>query len=275
MNTDILRVTLLQTDIAWEDKEQNLHFLRQQLDALRGTTDLIILPETFSTGFTSHVQSLAEPITAATIGTLQQWATQYDVALTGSFLACDDVQLHGEATHYYNRAFFLTPDGCTYYYDKRHLFRLGGEGHSFTAGSQRPVISYRSWNILLQVCYDLRFPVWSRNQNNEYDLLLYMANWPASRRRVWDILLPARAIENQCYVVAVNRVGKDPYCEYCGGSAVISPYGHTLAACADGQEECAGALIDMGELEAFRKKFPVLDDADEFSLTTDYTDLEY
>ena len=159
MNTDILRVTLLQTDIAWEDKEQNLHFLRQQLDALRGTTDLIILPETFSTGFTSHVQSLAEPITAATIGTLQQWATQYDVALTGSFLACDDVQLHGEATHYYNRAFFLTPDGCTYYYDKRHLFRLGGEGHSFTAGSQRPVISYRSWNILLQVCYDLCPPV--------------------------------------------------------------------------------------------------------------------
>lgn len=268
MNTDILRVTLLQTDIAWEDKEQNLHFLRQQLDALRGTTDLIILPETFSTGFTSHVQSLAEPVTAATIGTLQQWATQYDVALTGSFLACDDVQLHGEATHYYNRAFFLTPDGCTYYYDKRHLFRLGGEGHSFTAGSQRPVISYRGWNILLQVCYDLRFPVWSRNQNNEYDLLLYMANWPASRRRVWDILLPARAIENQCYVCGVNRVGTDGNgIAYNGGSICYSPKGEKLISAPDNEVSSLTLSLDKSALLHFRDKFTAWQDADTFTLT--------
>ena len=264
MNTDILRVTLLQTDIAWEDKEQNLHFLRQQLDALRGTTDLIILPETFSTGFTSHVQSLAEPVTAATIGTLQQWATQYDVALTGSFLACDDVQLHGEATHYYNRAFFLTPDGCTYYYDKRHLFRLGGEGHSFTAGSQRPVISYRGWNILLQVCYDLRFPVWSRNRD-DYDAAIYAASWPVPRMGVWETLTKARAIENQCWVIAANRIGRDPYCEYNGGSVIVDACGHAIAGTSDA-EGLVTAELDMEALRDFRRKFPVGRDSDRFTL---------
>lgn len=129
-------------------------------------------------------------------------------------------------------------------------------------------MSFRGVRFLLEVCYDLRFPVWSRNRG-DYDAILYVASWPTPRVEAWKALLRARAIENQCYVIAVNRVGKDPYCEYCGGSAIIDPYGHTLAACTDGQEECAEATVDMEELEAFRKKFPVLDDADDFSLSAD------
>jgi omega-amidase len=161
-----LRVSILQTDIAWENKQDNLRRLREQLETLRGATEIVVLPETFSTGFSMNTDRLAEPVTDKTIATLRQWAAECQIALAGSYISCDEIPVASEDNElsykhpaYYNRAFFLTPEGESYFYDKRHLFRMGHETEHFTAGSQRAVISYRGWNILLLVCYDLRFPV--------------------------------------------------------------------------------------------------------------------
>ena len=162
---------------------------------------------------------------------------------------------------YYNRFYFVKPDGSVSYYDKKHLFTYGGEHHRFTAGSERRVVEFRGVRILLEICYDLRFPVWSRNRG-DYDMILYVASWPSSRVVAWSALLVARAIENQCYVAGVNRVGNDPACEYNGGSAIINPYGERIACCATGEECEVSATIDMEALEAFRCKFPVLNDRD-------------
>ena len=172
-----MRISILQTDIVWENKQENLRRLREKLETLRGTTEIVVLPETFSTGFSMDTASLAEPTTGETIATLRQWSEEYRLALAGSYIACETAS-EGRKPSYYNRAFFLTPEGNTYYYDKRHLFRMGHETEHFTSGNRRPIIRYRGWNILLLVCYDLRFPVWSRNTSNEYDLLIYVANWP-------------------------------------------------------------------------------------------------
>lgn len=180
-----LRVSILQMDIAWENKQDNLRRLREKLEALREATEIIVLPETFSTGFSMNTDTLAEPVTGNTITTLRQWASKYQIAIAGSYIACEENFVSSESnplsyksSTYYNRAFFLTPEGEVYFYDKRHLFRMGNETDNFTAGSRRIIIPYRGWNILLLVCYDLRFPVWSRNTGNEYDLLIYVANWP-------------------------------------------------------------------------------------------------
>ena len=156
----------------------------------------------FSTGFSMQSKILAEPNSGETITTLKQWAAKFQLAICGSYIATENEL-------FYNRAFFLTPEGEEFYYDKRHLFRMGREAEHFSAGDKRLIIPYHGWNICLLVCYDLRFPVWSRNVGNEYDLLIYVANWPIPRRLVWDTLLRARALENQCYVCGVNRVGTD------------------------------------------------------------------
>ena len=166
---------------------------------------------------------------------------------------------------FYNRFYFVYPDGTYCSYDKRHLFTYGGEHKTFTAGKERVIVTYQGVRILLQICYDLRFPVWSRNRK-DYDMVIYVASWPTLRVEVWSALLRARALENQCYVAGVNRVGEDPSCQYSGGTALIDPYGHTLGACKDGEEGEVTADIDMEELERFRQKFPVLDDADAFEL---------
>lgn len=184
-----LRITIIQTEIIWENKQENLRSLRSKLEKLCGETDLVVLPEMFSTGFSMRSDVLSESITGMTITTLQQWASEFNLAIAGSYIACEN-------TSYFNRAFFITPEGDSVFYDKRHLFRMGGETEAFAAGDKKSIIHYRGWNICLLVCYDIRFPVWSRNVNNEYDLLIYVANWPAGRRSVWDILLKARAIEN-------------------------------------------------------------------------------
>ena len=161
--------------------------------------------------------------------------------------------------------YFVTPDGGVRVYDKKHLFGYGGERDRFSAGIDRVTVEYDGVRFMLAVCYDLRFPVWLRNIG-DYDVLIVSANWPEGRRRAWDVLTKARAIENQCYVIAVNRVGKDPACVYSGGSALIDPCGCTLAACEDEKEGHAEAVIDMDALNAFRNKFPVLDDADSFTI---------
>jgi len=262
-----MRVTLLQTDIVWEDKQKNLRLLRKKLETLRGEAEIVVLPETFSTGFSMNSRQLAEPVTGETITTLRQWAAEFQLAIVGSYIACNEEVTSDTGTPYYNRAFFLTPEGEAHYYDKHHLFRMGQETEHFTAGDQRPIISYRGWNILLLVCYDLRFPVWSRNVNNEYDLLIYVANWPVPRRRVWDVLLQARALENISYVCGVNRVGTDGnQMPYSGGSVIYSPKGDLLAHVPDNEEGSATALLDLSALREFRIKFPAWKDADSFSI---------
>jgi predicted amidohydrolase len=256
-----MRISLLQTNIAWEDKEANLERLHTYLQQLCGKTDLIVLPEMFSTGFSMNSNRLAEKNDGHTVSQLTKWSHDYQTALTGSFIA------KGDDGNNYNRGFFITPDGKASFYDKRHLFRMGKEPEFFAAGNNHLLVNYKGFHISLLICYDLRFPVWSRNVDNAYDLLIYVANWPASRRKVWDALLKARALENMSYVCGVNRVGTDGNAlPHNGGSILISPKGDTLIAVEDNQEGYSTIDIDTESLQHFRNKFPVWKDADTFSI---------
>lgn len=255
-----LKISIVQTDIAWENKQENLRMLREKLHALRGTTEIVVLPEMFSTGFTMKSRELAEPVSGITVRILKELAADFQLALCGSFIC-------SERSNYYNRAFFITPEGEEFYYDKQHLFRMGNEAEYFSAGNNKLIISYRGWNICLLVCYDLRFPVWSRNVNNEYDLLIYMASWPQARRLAWDTLLCARALENMCYVCGVNRIGVDGNkLIYNGGSVVFSAKGEVLASVPDGEEGIETVSLSLISLQQLRDKFPVWKDADAFRL---------
>lgn len=255
-----LRISFLQFPIEWEQKEKNLVSCESRLKEAKGKTDLVVLPEMFTTGFSMNAAALAEEMTGKTVSTVKRWANTYNLAITGSFIA-------HEEEHFYNRAFFITPDGQVYHYDKRHLFSMAGETYTYTAGNERPVILYKGWNICLQICYDLRFPVWSRNQDNEYDLLIYMANWPEVRSAVWQPLLQARAIENQAYVCGVNRTGIDGKgFNYAGGSVLFSPKGEMLG-CAYSRKHCQlTRTLSAEKLMTFRRKFPVANDQDSFQL---------
>ena len=255
-----LKISIVQTDIAWENKQENLRMLREKLHALRGTTEIVVLPEMFSTGFTMKSRELAEPVSGITVRILKELAADFQLALCGSFIC-------SERSNYYNRAFFITPEGEEFYYDKRHLFRMGNEAEYFSSGNNKLIISYRGWNICLLVCYDLRFPVWSRNVNNEYDLLIYVASWPQARRLAWDTLLCARALENMCYVCGVNRIGVDGNkLIYNGGSVVFSAKGEVLASVPDGEEGIETVSLSLISLKQLRDKFPVWKDADAFRL---------
>ena len=255
-----LKISIVQTDIAWENKQENLRMLREKLHALRGTTEIVVLPEMFSTGFTMKSRELVEPVSGITVRILKELAADFQLALCGSFIC-------SERSNYYNRAFFITPEGEEFYYDKRHLFRMGNEAEYFSSGNNKLIISYRGWNICLLVCYDLRFPVWSRNVNNEYDLLIYVASWPQARRLAWDTLLCARALENMCYVCGVNRIGVDGNkLIYNGGSVVFSAKGEVLASVPDGEEGIETVSLSLISLQQLRDKFPVWKDADAFRL---------
>lgn len=260
---DTLRISIVQTDIVWENKQENLRRIHRHLERLRGATEIVVLPEMFSTGFSMNASSLAEPTDGETIRTLQAWAGEYQTAIAGSYMASHS---EGDVTTYRNRGFFLTPEGESFFYDKHHLFRMGSESCVFSPGEERPIIHYRGWNILLLICYDLRFPVWSRNVDNEYDLLIYVANWPSSRRLVWDTLLQARALENMCYVCGVNRIGTDGNdLPHNGGSVVYTPKGKCLASATDNEEGAITVTLSLPDLKDFREKFPAWKDADAFS----------
>lgn len=255
-----MKISIVQTDIIWENKQENLRLLREKLLPLRGTTEIVVLPEMFSTGFTMKSRELAEPVSGITVRILKELAADFQLALCGSFIC-------SERSNYYNRAFFITPEGEEFYYDKRHLFRMGNEAEYFSSGNNKLIISYRGWNICLLVCYDLRFPVWSRNVNNEYDLLIYVASWPQARRLAWDTLLCARALENMCYVCGVNRIGVDGNkLIYNGGSVVFSAKGEVLASVPDGEEGIETVSLSLISLQQLRDKFPVWKDADAFRL---------
>lgn len=254
---DKLKVALLQKDIVWGDPVKNRKNFSNAME-LCGKADLYILPEMFSTGFCSKSQFFAEPSGNSSLEWMKECASRFNAAIAGS-IAIDEGGIH------YNRFYFVKPDGATEFYDKRHLFTYGGEDNFFKGGKERRIVEYNGFRILLQVCYDLRFPVFSRNIK-DYDLAVYVASWPASRAEVWSALLKARAIENQCYVIGVNRVGDDPESHYSGNSTAIDAYGHTVAACTPEKEETVCAELDLAELEEFRKKFPVLEDRDIFEL---------
>lgn len=248
-----MKVTILQRNIEWANPVLNVQRAEEAIDRNAGA-DLYVLPEMFSTGFCTQPEGIAESCDSDTLKWMKRKATEIDAAIAGSVA----VEQGGK---YYNRFYFVKPDGSVTYYDKKHLFTYGGEHLRFTAGEERVVVEWRGVRILLEVCYDLRFPIWARNRG-DYDMILYVASWPTPRVAAWSSLLVARAIENQCYVTGVNRVGTDPACEYCGGSVIIDPYGRTIASCADNTECEATAEVDMVALEAFREKFPVLKDAD-------------
>lgn len=253
-----LRITLLQSDIVWENIEANLSQLEKSIKENYEHTDLFILPEMFTTGFTMSSKALAETNDGRTVCKIKELARVYNVAICGSFIAEDDGK-------YFNRGFFITSNS-EYYYDKRHLFRMGNEAEHFSGGDKRLIVSYKGFNISLIICYDLRFPVWIRNSDNEYDLLICVANWPTVRSRAWNALLDARAIENMVYVCGVNRVGVDGNgFEYNGGSKIIDPKGIILAT-SENKTEAITVNISKDNLTRFRNKFPVWKDADEFKL---------
>ena len=247
-----MKVSILQHDIVWGKPAENRKRLAEQIAAQPGA-DLYVLPEMWSTGFATEPVGLAEQDNAS-LEWMKEMAWRYDAALAGSVAVEEDGR-------YYNRLYFVKPDGSVGYYDKRHLFAYGGEDRYYSRGTKRVVVAWRGVRFLLTVCYDLRFPVGMRN-HNDYDALICVANWPTQRIEAWNTLLRARAIENQCYAIGVNRVGRDSVCEYCGESAVIHPYGHAIAACERNKEEAVAAVLDMQALEDFRKKFPVLNETD-------------
>lgn len=257
-----LRIALFQMDITWEGKQENLKKIDTGLQSLQGKADLVVLPEMCTTGFSMNSAQLAEHTQGNTIANLKSRAAQYDLSIAGSFICTEEGA-------FYNRAFFINPTGDAHFYDKRHLFRMGDEQQHFSAGNRRCIFSFGAWKINLAVCYDLRFPVWLRNQNNEYDLLILVANWPHSRRHAWETLLMARALENQCYVCGVNRVGTDGNgLWHSGQSTLIDAKGKKIVQFADGEEGIKVVEIYLNTLNDFRERFPVWKDADEFETTT-------
>lgn len=247
-----LKTAIIQNVIRTKQLEWTLQFAADLLNQQPGA-DLYVLPETFATGFMAEGSIEHGP---RILKWMQQQASRLDAAIAGSVAVMDELQQPR------NRLFFVRPDGSYEYYDKHHLFGYAGETDVYVAGNQRVVVEWRGVRFLLQVCYDLRFPVFSRNRG-DYDAIIYVANWPQSRREVWQTLLKARALENQCFVVGANTSGDDRgICEYLGDSAIIDAYGHILAQCSPGRAESVAATLDMEMLQRFRKKFPVLNDAD-------------
>ncbi|MDX1734297.1 MAG: amidohydrolase [Halioglobus sp.] len=253
-----LTVSPVQCELAWEKPGDNRAQIADIIAAIDGPTDVVVLPEMFTTGFSMNALANAEEPGGATEQWMQALATERDCAITGSIA----VQQDGSV---YNRMLFATPEGVSHY-DKRHLFRMAGEHKRYAAGEERVIVDWRGWRIHLQVCYDLRFPVFSRNRE-DYDLVLYVANWPAVRRDHWRALLPARAIENLACVVGVNRIGSDANgLDYSGDSLVIAADGTVLW---DGKDDSAAARVtlDGAALAAYRTSFPCELDADDFQLT--------
>ncbi|WP_291854940.1 amidohydrolase [Marinilabilia sp.] len=253
-----MKVTLLQPSTFWEDIEKNFLLFERLFSEMEQITDLVVLPEMFPTGFTMNPEKFGADELNKVPRWLQKMSDKYDFAIAGSSIACDEER-------YYNRFYFATPQHDISFYDKRHLFRMGEEQNHYSAGSERKIFEYKSWRILPQVCYDLRFPVWSRNQD-DYDLLIYVANWPAVRQDAWNSLLKARAIENQSFVIGVNRTGNAPDIAYKGGSVVFSPKGEVISNESSQIPDVLYADLSMDKLKSFRAKFPVWKDRDDFKI---------
>ena len=258
-----LTISLIQADLYWEEIDANLAMFEESIWSIE-QTDLIVLPEMFTTGFTMDANGLAEPAGGKTFKWLRQLATQKNAAITGSYIV-------KEGGKFYNRMYFVFPDGTAEYYNKKHLFTLAGEDQSYTAGDSRLILEYKGWKIHPLICYDLRFPVWARSQKQEdsayeYDLLLYVANWPDTRIHAWDTLLRARAIENLAYCVGVNRIGTDQYGKNYTGHTALYDYAGIQQAFSQGKAEIMTIELNAAELKRFRDRFRFQEDADQFTI---------
>lgn len=259
MAQEILNIAVFQLDLAWESPSSNRNKIDEWLQKAHAKTDIVFFPEMFTTGFSMNVSKLAETMNGETLQWMKDQCAHYQLALCGSLIIKEDNQ-------FFNRLVFVEPSGEVHFYNKRHLFTMGNEESHFQKGTERLIVNYKGWRICPLICYDLRFPVWARNQN-EYDILVYSADWPQARSEVWNTLLKARAIENQCYVVGANRVGVDGNTiSYSGNSQLIDPKGHILAEIGDHHKGIVSAGFSYAELIKFRAAFPVLNDADQFSL---------
>ena len=273
-----LTITIIQTDLTWEDKAANLSMLEKKILGIQGRAEVVVLPEMFSTGFSMNPYELAETMDGETIKWMKRIAADKNIILTGSLIIANDNQ--GESSdgspdghQYFNRLIWMLPNGQYGIYDKRHRFSFAGEDEHYTAGTKRLIASVKGWRVNLQVCYDLRFPVWSRQapsnesenvEGPEYDLLVYVANWPERRSHAWKTLLQARAIENQAFVVGVNRVGNDGnQIHHAGDSMVVDPLGEVLYHKHE-EEDIFTITLDKSHLDSVRARFPFWKDADRF-----------
>lgn len=254
-----MKVALVQTDLIWKNPRANLRAFEEQFKKIEPDTDLIVLPEMFTTGFTMHPEAVAETMSGNTITWLKQQAIEKQCAITGSVVITEN-------GNYYNRLIFAFPDGEISYYDKRHLFTLAGEEKKYTAGKEKLIVNYKGWKICLLVCYDLRFPVFARN-TEDYDLLVYMANFPERRISAWDILLPARAVENMSYTIGVNRIGLDEnQNSYTGHSQVLDCLGNYVLP-TQTEKGIYYAVLDKNNQIDLREKLGFLNDRDTFLIT--------
>ena len=269
MAAENLKLALIQSNLFWEDKKRNLDMFRDKIMSINFQSDIVILPEMFNTGFTMNAREMGESMSEVTLEWMKEVSSASGKVITGSFIATEN-------DRHYNRLVWMRPDGSFEYYDKKHLFRMAGEDAHFSAGEANILIEHKGWKIRPLICYDLRFPVWSRNKHviengkakPAYDVVIYVANWPAVRSLPWDILLRARAVENQVYCIGLNRIGKDGNNkEYNGHSAVINARGEYLLNPADDIDEIFRVELDYEALQYFREKFPQGLDADNFELT--------
>lgn len=264
-----LNVTIVQTTLFWEDAEANTKMLGKKLSLLNRPTDVIVLPEMFNSGFTMNARKVAESMEGTTMQWMARQASKMNCSVTGSIVI-------KEKKEYHNRLIWMKPDGSFHYYDKRHLFSMAGENRIYSHGNEKIIVTVKGWRICPMICYDLRFPVWSRQtqtlkgaaDKNDYDCLVYVANWPSLRIHAWRQLLIARAIENQCYAVGVNRVGVDNNNIYYDGySTVLNFLGFEMFRNRNNNREfIASVTLSRKELQNFREEFPVSGDADRFKI---------
>ena len=261
-----LKVTVIQSDLIWENAEINIENFNKKIDAINDITDLIILPEMFNTGFSINPENCAEDENGKSVKWLESKAREMNCVITGSVLINDKGK-------FYNRLFWMPPDGNYLQYDKRHLFRMSDEYKIFSGGKDKIIASLKAWKILPLICYDLRFPVWSKNnfieEQYDYDIVIYIANWPEARSSVWKSLLVARAIENQAYAIGVNRIGNDGHgTSHSGDTMIVDPKGHIICSFDPHKELIQTVVLSYNDLDTFRKKFPVGLDWDQFKIIT-------
>jgi predicted amidohydrolase len=256
---DELRVGIIQSGLHWEDPVANRQMFESKISSLVSDSDLVILPEMFTTGFSMNAPDLAEEHEGTTLEWMRTLAADKNTAITGSIIVMDEGR-------YYNRLYFVFPDGSYDWYDKKHTFTLAGEHRTYTAGNQKLIVNYHGWKICPLICYDLRFPVWARN-TEDYDLLLYVANWPKKRISAWDALLRARAIENMSYCIGVNRIGADGNNhEYVGHSAVYNVLGDLISTRDNESEFSETVVLSKAHIKTTRKQLQFLEDRDAFNL---------